>query len=100
MFPDNAFAQDADPLRRLAFRRAGARLGFVIHLLAYLLVNAVQIGWTLATDPANTWYVWPALGWGMGVASHGLVVLAFLASGAGWREPMIQGELKRMRRHP
>lgn len=62
--------------RRQAAERARqvARAGLVPHLVAYVGVMLLLVGIWLAVGLAgNGWYpwpVWPALGWGIGVASH------------------------------
>lgn len=53
---------------------------FLVHLLIYLSVNA-GLAWVNYSAPLeegevrNLWFVWPLLGWGIGVAAHGLTVL-------------------------
>ncbi len=60
---------------------------FLIHLAAFLAVNAVLAGINLtqtpaAGEPRTLWFVWPLFGWGIGVAAHGLA-LALARDGAG-----------------
>ena len=52
----------------------------LIHLGAYVAVNAVLIVINLMQTPAEgeareLWFVWPLIGWGIGVAAHGLGIL-------------------------
>ena len=55
-------------------KRAGnARVGFCIHLAAYLAVNALLVSINLATSPDRLWCKWPLLGWGLGLFAHALV---------------------------
>lgn len=61
-------------LRRIAEKRARARLGFYIHASSFVLVSAMQFGINLFTTPWVLWSVFPITGWGLGVAIHGLVV--------------------------
>jgi hypothetical protein len=50
---------------------------FRAHVTSYLLVMALLMAiWLLTTPGGYFWPIWPLLGWGIGVASHGL---------AGWR---------------
>ena len=56
-------------------RRAGpwGRRDFRAHATAYLLVMVLLIAiWLLTTPGGYFWPVWPMLGWGIGLASHGL----------------------------
>jgi len=67
---------------RRGVQRAGkARLGFLIHLGAYLAVNALLLGINLATTPDRLWFRWPLMGWGIGLLAHALVTFALPA----WR---------------
>jgi hypothetical protein len=55
-------------------------VGFKIHLLVYLSVNALLIVINLTTTPHTYWFFWPLLGWGVGVVGHAFGVLR------QWRE--------------
>lgn len=48
---------------------------FVLHLAVYLLVSGLLIVLNLATarSSGTFWFQWPVLGWGIGIAIHGLV---------------------------
>ena len=43
--------------------------GFFIHLLTYGLVNAGLIIINLLTNPTHLWFIWPLVGWGIGIVS-------------------------------
>jgi hypothetical protein len=81
-------------LRRRAERRADAKIGFRIHVLIYVLVNAGLVVLNLLTSPDHLWFIWPMLGWGIGLLGHGLGVYAI---GSHSRERMIEDELRRLR---
>lgn len=51
----------------------------LIHLAAYAVVVAICAGVNLWLSPDKLWFVWVALGWGIGVAAHGLAVYLCLA---------------------
>lgn len=85
---------DAD-LRKLAERRADAKLGFRSHLVIYVLVNAGLAGLNLMTSPHILWFQWPLFGWGIGLAAHGMSVYGLPAND---REKLVQAELERLRR--
>jgi hypothetical protein len=44
----------------------------LIHVVAYAVVVAICAGVNLWLNPEKLWFVWVALGWGIGVAAHGL----------------------------
>jgi len=81
-----------DPMERLARRRAGAKLGWYMHAGVYLLVNLLLV--TLSATSGRHWAVFPALGWGLGLAIHGIVV--FMVTGGGLHERMVQAERNRL----
>jgi hypothetical protein len=82
-----------DPIERLARKRAGAKLGWYMHASVYLLVNLLLV--TLSTSSGRHWAVYPALGWGIGLAVHGIVVF-LLAGGSGLHDRMVQAERDRI----
>jgi len=65
-----------DPLhkRHVAARREDLR-GLAAHAGTYVLVCSGLLIANLLTSPASLWALWPAFGWGIGVASHAAGVL-------------------------
>ena len=63
-----------DEAHERAQRRAGAKLGFYIHLFAYITVNLLLVFINYSTSPHYLWFKWPLLGWGIGLFSHGFAV--------------------------
>lgn len=84
--------QDAQ-LERLARRRAGMRLGWLIHAGVFLAVNLLLT--TLSLLGGRGWAIYPFLGWGLGLAIHGAVVLAAMPGG-GLMERLLQQERRRL----
>jgi len=82
-------------LRRKAERRADAKIGFRIHLLVYAVVNAGLFAINMITSPGYLWFMWAALGWGVGLLSHGLAVYG---TDGDHRERLIEAELEKLRR--
>ena len=62
----------ANDLERTARRRAAMKLGWYIHAGLYLAVN-LGLG-AVALASGSRWVMFPAFGWGIGVAIHGVVV--------------------------
>lgn len=80
-------------LERLARKRAGARMGWNIHATVYIAVNLLLV--VLSAMSGRHWAVFPALGWGLGLAIHGLVVFIALGGG-GLHERLVQRERERL----
>lgn len=85
--------RDLNDLERLARRRAGAKLGWYIHATVYVAVN-VMLAFLAAMGDRN-WAIFPAVGWGLGLAIHGAVVF-FVTGGAGLHERLVQQERNRL----
>jgi hypothetical protein len=73
-----------------AKRRVRRIAGFYQHLIVYVLVNIGLALINLTSEPDEIWFLYPLLGWGIGVAAHGLKV--FLAEGwaRSWEEKKIR----------
>jgi len=79
-----------------ARRRVEAKIGFYIHLAVYVGVNILLIIINLLTTPRSIWFIWPLLGWGIGIFFHGMSTFVF--SGRKLKEikdRMIEEEMKR-----
>jgi hypothetical protein len=61
-------------LRQQARRKARAKLGFYKHAAVFACANAFLLVLDLLTSPGNLWFYWALLGWGVGLAVHGLNV--------------------------
>jgi hypothetical protein len=78
-FQENAMRSPDEQLDRRARRRAGMKMAWIIHAGVYVLVMSLLAVISAANN--SHWAVFPALGWGLGLAIHGIVV--FLATGGG-----------------
>lgn len=85
---------DADrDIERLARRRAGLRFGWIIHAAVFVLVNTTLAALAWATG--RHWAVYPLLGWGLGLAIHGVAVL-LSGAGAQLHQRLVQQERARL----
>ena len=63
-------SNDTDNAREMAIQRLKARRGFSVHLMVYVLVNALLIIIWGVTGRGYFWPIWPIAGWGIGVGMH------------------------------
>lgn len=87
----------SDDLEQLARRRAGAKLGWYVHAVAFVVVNLIVFSMSRYGFGNRPWSVFPLLGWGLGLALHGISVFV-LGTGSGLRERMVQKERERLLR--
>lgn len=69
------------------------RLGFWIHLAAYVIVVSALAVLNYSRNPDNLWVLWVAGGWGLGIAAH-----AFAFFSDQGRERLIRRAEARMER--
>ncbi|WP_280189346.1 2TM domain-containing protein [Delftia sp. PS-11] len=75
-----------DTLERQARRRASAKMGWFLHASIYVLVNLGLAA--LSLYQGRHWALFPALGWGLGLAIHGAIVWL----GNGWHARLLERE--------
>ena len=80
-------------LEKLATKRARAKLGWYIHASVYVAVNLLLAA--LAAMSGRHWAIFPAVGWGIGLAVHGVVVF-LVTGGTGLHERLVQRERSRL----
>jgi hypothetical protein len=86
-----------EELDRLARRRAGAKLGWYTHAAVYVAVNLYLYAMSQYAFGSRHWSVFPLLGWGLGLALHGVSVFV-LGSGSGLRERLERKEREKLLR--
>ena len=86
-----------EEIDRLARKRAGAKMGWYVHLCVYLLVNGFMFALTWFGVARRPWTMYPVLGWGLGLALHGVSVF-LLGGGSGFRERLVERERERLQR--
>jgi hypothetical protein len=86
-----------EEIERIARRRAGAKLGWYIHATLYVVVNLVLFALSQYGFGHRPWSVFPVIGWGVGLAMHGISVFV-LGSGSSFREHLVERERARLQR--
>jgi hypothetical protein len=80
--PDNENTSAAEPGAQAAAeararRRLAAEKGFYVHLATYVIVIG-SLFLMNAVSGSRWWFVWPALGWGIGILVHALVTFGLI----------------------
>lgn len=60
--------------RKRARERVNEEKSFYSHLFIYIVVNLALLVLNLVTSPDSLWFYWSLIGWGIGLAAHGLAV--------------------------
>ncbi|MDG2306856.1 MAG: ATP-binding protein [Candidatus Binatia bacterium] len=77
-----------------AKQRANAELGFYSHLTSYLSVIAMLALINIFTT-RYPWFMWPALGWGIGIFSHYMSVFGSRSLKDRYFYPAVEREVRR-----
>jgi hypothetical protein len=86
-----------DEIERIARKRAGAKLGWYLHAAVFVVVNLFIFGLSQYGFGQRPWSVFPLLGWGVGLALHGVSVF-MLGKGTPFRDRLVQRERERLHR--
>jgi len=89
--PEN-LSEEEQVLRR-AKKRAAAEVGFYAHLMSYLGVIAFLALINLLTT-RYPWFIWPALGWGIGLFAHYMAVFGSRMLREHYFEPAVEREVR------
>ncbi|MCY7319813.1 MAG: 2TM domain-containing protein [Ramlibacter sp.] len=87
----------SEEIDQLARKRAGAKLGWYTHAAVYVAVNLFLFAISHYALGTRRWSVAPLLGWGLGLALHGVAVFV-LGAGSGLRERMVRNEREKLQR--
>lgn len=82
-------------LQQAATKRVQARMGFTIHLVIFVVMNAGFLAIWALTGSGYPWFVWPMLCWGIGLVSHA-VTLGF-GPGSNHERRAVEREVQRLR---
>jgi signal transduction histidine kinase len=84
-----------DELLRRARRRAAAETGFYAHFFTYAGVISFLFLINLLTSPLRPWFLWPALGWGIGIFMHWMGVFGSRRLKESLFDPVVEREVRR-----
>lgn len=94
---DRMVQLSSEEIERLARKRAGAKLGWYLHAAIYVVVNLFIFALSSYAFGHRPWSVFPLIGWGVGLALHGISVF-MLGQGSSFRENLVQRERERLQR--
>ena len=90
MSTDNARSSDSkepESVEQRARRRLRAEKGFYVHLVIYVIVISGLFVINALTGHGRWWFVWPAIGWGIGLTIHALSTFGMISLlGRDWEE--------------
>ena len=86
----------ASPDEALAFEHVRRLKAFYLHVAQYVLTIGFLAVVNFVITPRYLWVIWPALGWGLGLALHGLKVFDKIPFfGADWEKSAVERRLGR-----
>jgi hypothetical protein len=88
----SGIVEDKDKAYERAQKRVKEIKSFYGNLISYCIIIPALIIINLITSPDNIWFFFPMLGWGIGVAAHGMTVFAI---GKNWEERKIREILEK-----
>ena len=89
-----------DEIKR-AKKQVKKKKDFYQHLMSFVTVNFALIAINLLTSPGHLWFIYPMLGWGIGIMFHYTDVFGIPGFGMldkEWEEKEIEDELRRTRK--
>jgi len=69
--------------------------GFYSHLVLYVATMLGLTVFNLISSPHNFWVIWPMVGWGIGVLSHGASVIELNLFSPQWERKQVEKRLGR-----
>lgn len=82
-------------LIEMARARTNSKIGFYIHASVFVIVMVALFAINYLSSPDKAWSLYPFLGWGLGVAIHGVVAIGVFAS--GFKDRMLRDEIARIK---
>ena len=86
---------DASHEEALAFHQVRKLKGFYGHALQYVLVVGALAIFNIWRQPQHLWFLWVALGWGLGLLAHASRVFGWGPFGPAWEKAQVEKRLGR-----
>jgi len=84
-------------LEARARRRVARKIGFAIHAFVFIVVNTGLYLLNQFTGEPR-WSHWPLMGWGLGLAIHGIVTFVGLSTD-GLRRRLVEHEIRTLQKN-
>lgn len=75
------------------YQNAKLKVEFRIHMITYILVISLLAIINITQTPDYLWFMWPLLGWGIGIIFHALSV--YYSGNTSIKERMIEKEMRK-----
>jgi len=92
-----------EEIYRIARERVKQKRGFWNHLAVYVVVNIflVIIWFFTGRGGGYPWFIWPLIGWGIGIIFHALGVFVFPKQWpSDWERKQVEKEAEKLRKGP
>jgi len=86
-----------EEIELLARKRANSKMAWYTHACLYIVVNLFLFAASYYGLRRQPWSLYPALGWGLALALHGISVFV-LGKGSALRERVVERERQRLQR--
>jgi hypothetical protein len=86
-----------EEIYELARKRVRQKKDFYTHLAVYIVVNAMLVLIWYFTHGGHPWFIWPLMGWGIGIIFHALDVFVF-HNQSGWEVSAVEKEADKLRK--
>jgi hypothetical protein len=95
---DNQYQETKQAYER-AERIVAEKIGFLRHLMIYVLVNILLFAINMVTSSDFLWFLFPLGGWGVVLLAHFLSVFVFRGERfERWRRSEIEREMTKLRK--
>lgn len=85
-------------VRKKAAKRVKEKKDFFSHLISFVSTMVFLVILNMLTSPEYWWFIWPLLGWGIGIVSHYFTVFGFFGMGTrDWEEREIRKEIAKIK---
>lgn len=84
---------------RKAKKKVNAKKGFYIHFGSFCATTLFLFTINYLTSPNFWWFLFPTLGWGIGIVSHYITVFGISGpSGEDWEDKELEKEMRKIKR--